>query len=184
MKFLCKVYVQVWGEYEESNTFGYTNLEVQLGVIWNNAIHISTLWTCILYFFWKHMKLFCEAYIYVNNDSMPSHTIFLKIFRYYYHFFVVWLHIEVRSVPTRQLKVSCISGAWATIEHRSLNMFFCVIFWILLEVRTVEVRFSFPKQVEVQLNDRKYQIFLKILENHRWQLIWCLLHVKNLLGGL
>ena len=106
----------------------------------------------------------------------------MTIFRYYYRSFVVWLHIEVRSVPTRQLKVSCISGAWATIEHRSLNMIFCVIFWILLEVRIVEVRFSFPKQVEVQLNDRKYQIFLKILENHRWQLIWCQLHVKNLLG--
>jgi len=57
--------------------------------------------------------------------------------------------------------------------------YFCAIFRILLEGHVVQLRITFNKDIESQLNDRKYQIYLEIIQTPTWQLICCLLHLKN-----
>ena len=42
--------------------------------------------------------------------------------------------------------------------------YFCAIFRILLEGHVVQLTITFNKDIESQLNDRKYQIYLEIIQ--------------------
>jgi len=42
--------------------------------------------------------------------------------------------------------------------------YFCEFFRILLEGHVVQLRITFNKDIESQLNDRKYQIYLEIIQ--------------------
>jgi hypothetical protein len=59
---------------------------------------------------------------------------------------------------------------------------FYTIFKIFLEVRIVQVIILFDKHIENYLNDRKYQIYHKILETPTIQLIDILVH-ENMYWG-
>jgi hypothetical protein len=60
---------------------------------------------------------------------------------------------------------------WARMDYRCLNII-VLIFLVLLEVHTGHIGIIFSKYTEIHLNEIKQQIYLKIRQTPRWQLIW------------
>ena len=67
------------------------------------------------------------------------------------------------------------------MENVGLNVFFSIL-WILSYVRVVQHRVTIDKHAKIHLNDRKYQIYWKIIETYTWQHRCCLLYIKKVLG--
>ena len=82
---------------------------------------------CMIQLYKNLMKFLDQDYTFIKwfYDNLQN---FQRSFRYYYHYFIIRLQVEVWLIPSKHLKFSNISMIWTIIEQRYFKYIFEVFF--------------------------------------------------------